>query len=112
MFREGPYARSKPDLLVHVPGEMRRNLACVEVKPFTRPRDEFRDDLRKLTWFCRHARYHRGIFLVYGGGDDDGAGHLSETIREASAGDEEINLSLIHVMRHPVPEARAAPVDT
>jgi hypothetical protein len=33
LFRDGPYAASKPDLLVHEPGNMEHNLACVEVKP-------------------------------------------------------------------------------
>src|SRR5271166_4608826 len=64
-FRNGPYAMSKPDLLIHEPGSMERNLACMEVKPNGRPNAELRNDLRKLTWFCRNARYHRGIFLVY-----------------------------------------------
>ena len=45
---------------------MDRNLACVEVKPCTGEFDEFRADLKKLTWFCHRARYHRGVFLVYG----------------------------------------------
>lgn len=66
IFRQGPYARSKPDLLCHRPGDMDGNLACVEVKPCVRPADEFREDLEKLTWFCHNARYYRGIFMVYG----------------------------------------------
>lgn len=65
-FQRGPYAGTKPDFLVHRPGDMDRNLTCVEVKPCIRPADEFRDDLRKLTWFCDNARYYRGVFLVYG----------------------------------------------
>ena len=54
---------------------MDRNLACIEVKPCTRPYNEFRDDLKKLIWFCRHAEYHGAIFLVYGGDDDETAEH-------------------------------------
>jgi hypothetical protein len=65
-FRAGEYAHAKPDLLVHRPGDMERNLACVEVEPCVRPVTEFREDLKKLTWFCRNTRYYRGIFLVYG----------------------------------------------
>jgi hypothetical protein len=34
-FKNGPYAGAKPDLLVHWPGNMDGNLACVEVKPGT-----------------------------------------------------------------------------
>src|SRR5689334_16425882 len=44
-FRGGPYSRSKPDLLVHQPGNMEGNLACVEVKPCTGAAGEFSDDL-------------------------------------------------------------------
>jgi hypothetical protein len=65
-FQNGPYAHAKPDLLVHVPGNMDANLACIEVKPIGRPVAEFTADLRKLTWFCQNANYYRGIFLVYG----------------------------------------------
>jgi hypothetical protein len=36
-FKNGPYAKAKPDFLVHVPGTMEANLACIEVKPFGRP---------------------------------------------------------------------------
>lgn len=69
-FRDGPYARAKPDLLVHVPGQMGQNLATVEVKPATVRDEDLRGDLRKLSWFCRHAQYFRGILLVYGDGGD------------------------------------------
>ena len=46
-FRGGPYARSKPDLLVHQPGNMERNLACVEVKPCTGALDEIQRRSKK-----------------------------------------------------------------
>ena len=65
-FQNGPYARAKPDLLVHVPGQMAQNLAAVEVKPTTTGDEDLRTDLHKLNWFCQHARYFRGVLLVYG----------------------------------------------
>lgn len=65
-FKDGPYARSKPDLLVHVPGDMDENVAVVEVKPVTVSAAGIRDDLNKLRWFCEHARYHGGVLIVYG----------------------------------------------
>jgi hypothetical protein len=68
-FRPGPHARSKPDLLVHHPGNMELNLVAVEVKPTGRPVHEYLEDLTKLTWYCRNARYNRGALLVYGGFD-------------------------------------------
>ncbi len=78
-FEEGPYAQAKPDLVVHTPGTMVGNLCVVEVKPAGVRAEKGRDDLRKLTWFCRHARYHRGIFLVYG--DWDGPQQVEEQVR-------------------------------
>jgi hypothetical protein len=36
-FQAGPYAKAKPDLLVHAPGIMRRNLACIEVNHWAGP---------------------------------------------------------------------------
>jgi hypothetical protein len=101
-FSGGPYARSKPDLLVHEPGNMDRNLACVEVKPCGASVDEVRDDLTKLTWFCRKARYHRGVFLVYGTerAETPEYGKLLEKLRRASEGNGCIDLARISVLAH------------
>lgn len=101
LFRGGPYAQAKPDLLVHEPGNMGRNLACVEVKPCIRPVAEFAEDLKKLTWFCHHAEYYWGIFLVYGADDDETPelGLLRARLREA-AGDRAIDLERICLMHH------------
>lgn len=76
------YARSKPDLLVHAPGNMNRNLAIVEVKRATASRDDIRRDLRKLKWFCNHAAYSGGVFLVYGEARNPDT--LAQKIREAA----------------------------
>ena len=102
-FRRGPYANAKPDFLIHVPGGMDRNLACLEVKPLARPTVEFTSDLQKLTWFCRNANYYRGIFLIYGA---DPAGPENNAlpgakVREAIAQREDIDGTLIHVFHHP-----------
>ena len=80
-FRNGPYARVKPDLLIHVPGDMDDNLAVVEVKS-ANGLGGTRGDLQKLSWFCENARYFRGIFLVYGeAGDTD---QLAHRVRRAA----------------------------
>lgn len=112
-FRGGPYARSKPDLLVHQPGNMDGNLACVEVKPSTGDVGEFRSDLKKLTWFCRNAAYHRGIFLVYGATPGETADNalLKDKLRGASGRNAEIDVARISVFAHNVAELRAVPVD-
>jgi hypothetical protein len=101
VFREGRYARSKPDFLCHRPGDMDGNLACVEVKPCVRPADEFREDLRKLTWFCGNARYYRGIFLVYGTEEHETPqlDLLKGKLRIAAA-HPEIDLGRISVLHH------------
>jgi len=101
LFRDGPYAHAKPDLLVHRPGDMDRNLACVEVKPSLRPWNEFREDLKKLTWFCHNARYHRGLFLVYGveEGETNTLDLLRAKLRRA-ADDLSIDLGCICLMHH------------
>jgi len=65
-FEDGQYARSKPDLLVHEPGSMNRNLAVVEVKRADANRGAMGRDLGKLAWFCDRAAYFGGVFLVYG----------------------------------------------
>lgn len=101
IFRSGPYAHAKPDLLVHRPGDMECNLACVEVKPCVRPAGELREDLKKLTWFCRNARYYRGMFLVYGveKNETQDLGLLNAKLRTA-ADDPEIDLGCISLMHH------------
>lgn len=111
-FQGGPYARAKPDLLVHVPGDTTRNLACVEVKPFGRPVAEFTSDLQKLTWFCRHANYYRGVFLVYGSDFADTASGtaLRAKVQRASERANEIDLARIHVLYHPAIRQQAGRV--
>jgi len=81
-FVDGPFPRSKPDLLVHVPGSMNRNLAIVEVKRATVRREAIRGDLLKLRWYCDHAAYSGGVFLVYG--EVRNPDMLAQKIREAA----------------------------
>lgn len=58
----------KPDLIVHVPGDMSRNLAVVEIKAHLPERADIRRDVEKLAAFCdpSRGRYACGFFLVYG----------------------------------------------
>jgi hypothetical protein len=88
---------------------MDRNLACVEVKPCIRGFDEFRDDLKKLTWFCCHAGYHRGIFLVYGAEEGETPEYrlLRAKLSRAAEGNNEIDLARIWILRHAAPGQRA-----
>jgi hypothetical protein len=97
LFRDGPYAASKPDLLVHEPGNMEHNLACVEVKPCTGSSKKFGEDLKKLTWFCHCADYHGGIFLVYGNGALE---HIWSKVVRAVQSNDKIDLARIHIWTH------------
>jgi len=108
IFRGGPYAGAKPDFLVHRPGDMERNLACVEVKPCLRPSHQFRDDLKKLSWFCHNAQYYRGIFLVYGTEEQDTPelDLLKRKLRDA-VDDQEVDLERITLLHHPHVGAQA-----
>lgn len=58
---------TKPDLLVHRPGDMRRNHAVIEVKPTLAGRREILKDLETLSAFANRAGYQRAILLFYGG---------------------------------------------
>jgi hypothetical protein len=95
-FRGGPYAKAKPDFLVHVPGEMDRNLAAVEVKPATAGIVALRKDLQKLTWFCHHAQYFRGLLLVYGEAGE--RSKLQEKLR--SAADHQVDRAVVMTLYH------------
>ena len=45
----------KPDLLVHIPGDMEGNHTIIEVKPINAKRDGLSKDLSTLTAFRRYA---------------------------------------------------------
>jgi hypothetical protein len=57
---------TKPDLLVHRPGDMGGNLIVIEVKPVIATAAGIRKDLRTLTAFLNRGHYHHAIYLVYG----------------------------------------------
>jgi hypothetical protein len=96
-FGGGPYAESKPDLLVHEPGTMNRNLAVLEVKRAGVSRADIGHDLGKLKWFCDHVAYFGGVFLVYGGAEQPDV--LEQRIRDA-AGEASIDLTCLTCLYH------------
>jgi hypothetical protein len=95
-FRGGPYAKAKPDFLVHVPGAMDHNLAAVEVTPATADTNDLRADLQKLTWFCQHAQYFRGLLLVYGEAGERSL--LQEKLRRAA--DQYVDRAVVMTLYH------------
>lgn len=66
LFQGAQIQDSKPDLLVHRPGDMDGNLFIIEIKPFNARPEDVEHDLRKLTTFCRVAGYRKGILLFFG----------------------------------------------
>ncbi len=56
----------KPDFVVHVPGDMNRNLVVIEVKPILTSIDRLREDLVTLKKFIDDGKYYRAIMLIYG----------------------------------------------
>ncbi len=60
----------KPDLIVHVPGDMDRNLVVIEVKPVTVVTriTKLEEDIKTLKGFLKEGNYYRAIMLIYGNG--------------------------------------------
>jgi len=66
-FKATPLRQAKPDLLVHIPGNMAGNFVVIEVKPITAKRHHVRRDFTKLHAFLSPpASYQRALYLVYG----------------------------------------------
>jgi hypothetical protein len=70
IIRRGYLDNAKPDLLVHVPGRMDRNLTVIEIKPLRSDihpgeQEAFQRDLQKLIAF-RQIGYASAHFLVFG----------------------------------------------
>lgn len=98
LFRGGPYAQAKPDFLVHQPGSMDANLACVEIKSSVQDIEALVADLRKLAWFRDQARYFGGILLIFGG-DHGIARDLGRDLRSAAVA-ANLDLAGLAILRH------------
>ena len=55
-----------PDLVVHHPGDMERNLCVIEVKPVAGRKTGFRKDVVNLLRFVTEYSYREGILLIFG----------------------------------------------
>ena len=62
--------RKKPDFVVHIPGQMEKNLVVMEVKSLLaiqRDIEELIEDIEKLERFIASpVNYYRAIMLIYG----------------------------------------------
>jgi len=81
----------KPDLVVHVPGNMDGNLVVIEVKKVETRKQLLENDLCKLMKFLDDGNYFRGIMLVYG----DGYQKLPDWIRDKVLQLQESRLALV-----------------
>jgi len=66
LIRNPPLNRRKPDLLLHSPGNMDRNLAAIEVKPVTAGEKGLAKDLSTLVACLTDADYEYAMLLFYG----------------------------------------------
>lgn len=105
-FAHHTLRKRKPDLLVHDPGDMKKNLVVIEVKAATARRAQIRTDLQKLTAFCGRGKYTRAIYLVYGYSrvQVDRILRLSAKLTESNR---DIDLSRIDFYWHAGPEVSA-----
>lgn len=104
--------RAKPDLLVHVPGDMEHNLVVIEIKPASpealpSERAAIDRDLRKVAAFRSQVRYAAGILLVFG----EAIVRILQHARESRS--KGVDLTLIELWHHPRPgcPARRVPWD-
>lgn len=66
LIRGNGLDRSKPDFLVHTPGDMAGNYAVIEVKPICVSASKVLEDIETLSNYVTYAQYSRALFLVYG----------------------------------------------
>jgi len=60
---------SKPDLLVHEPGDQNVNLLVLEIEAANETINGLRLDLQKLKVFITDGQYIKGVLLLFGDGD-------------------------------------------
>jgi len=91
----------KPDLLIHVPGDMAGNLIVIEVKSVSvRDKRPIRKDLETLTAF-RCAGYRRAWYLFFGGSEKDAAKARDRCqLAAAEHGKVEVRLDQIGLLWH------------
>jgi len=74
----------KPDFVVHIPGDMARNLVVIEVKPLLASIDRILEDLTTLKMFLNEAKYFRAIMLIYGNDESNSIDRIKEEFRAFS----------------------------
>ena len=93
----------KPDLIVHNPGNMERNLVVIEVKPINARTEEIKKDISTLTGFLTNAEYYRAIHLVYGGTEEELERYMKRSFEKELLE----YLNSLDVFWHKVPQKKA-----
>jgi hypothetical protein len=101
---------TKPDLLIHVPGDLSGNLVIIEVKSVDVHQDRaIRKDLETLTAFRTHpdGGYRRAYYLFFGGSLQDAERARERCVQVAArngeprfAGPVSVQLDLIDLLWH------------
>jgi len=89
----------KPDFIVHVPGNMSKNLVVIEVKTIIAINDNFeklKDDFKKLEKFLNKAKYKNAIMLIYGKCDGDLLQKIKEEFKKYKVKKEKQMLLIWH----------------
>lgn len=110
LIRDNMLNRVKPDLIVHAPGGMQRNLVVLEVKPINgRPRG-FLKDFKTLTEFRDRAEYDCAIHLTYGTEPEDRDYVLEQAHTLQAEAPEEVNLDQLEIWYHDAPGLEASAI--
>ncbi|MCI0577230.1 MAG: hypothetical protein L0331_13645 [Chloroflexi bacterium] len=108
ILREFALDKTKPDLLVHRPGDMSGNLIVMEVKPVTARAEHIRKDLCNLTSFVLRGQYYRAIYLIYSGSDAEFASFQKRALRQVQKVPRgQIDLRIIDLFWHRSPDLLA-----
>lgn len=93
----------KPDLIVHIPRKMDKNLVVIEIKPIKAQTEDIKKDLKTLAYFLTEANYFRAIHLVYGGTKDDLERHIKRSFEK-----KRLRFSnYLYVIWHEAPQSKA-----
>jgi len=108
LIRHSVLDNTKPDFLIHVPGNMGNNSLVMEVKPVNAQKGGIAKDLRTLTAFERYGEYEQAFYLIYGSDNEAFKKLLGSAILFSKRdGGKTIDLSRIMLWYHPSAGAAA-----
>jgi hypothetical protein len=100
LIRHNALDKTKPDMIVHVPGEMDNNLVVIEIKPINCTYRGVKKDIETLTAYRKKAHYQNAIFLIYGWDQNRLIKIIETSKRHQDADNEKSDLTLIRLFHH------------